>query len=66
MSFVIVNGKRIPVEEFEGSSVDDERAAHRRNKANRNAEEGCSSRGMVAATQYLRGDPRSARKKFQF
>ncbi|HVX90698.1 MAG TPA: hypothetical protein VHC20_03600 [Candidatus Paceibacterota bacterium] len=63
--FVIVDGKKIPVEEFEGSSVDEERAAHARHKLQRRLDLQRNGGGMQAGAQFLRGDPRRARKNFR-
>lgn len=68
--YVIVNGKSVPVEQFEGCSVDDERAAYARHKARGLAHAGIGSgersSSMISGEQLLGGDPRKARKRFRF
>lgn len=63
--FVIVNRKRIPVNQLEGSTLAEEKAAFAKKKAARAAEISAGGGSMVFGTQYLRGDPRAARKKFK-
>jgi hypothetical protein len=62
--FIMRNGQLVLAASFAGPTGQEQFSADKRYGRNRQRQEGGS--GMMSGTQYLQGDPRSARKKFRF